>query len=78
MSESLLRILSAAAATLLGLGLWWGLLAVARSAGAGGLLASEWSIPVWVGFGMIVISLNRILENLLIQHGEPGAAEPAE
>ena len=67
MAESLLRILSAAAATLLGLGLWWGMLAVARSTGMGGELASEWSIPVWAGFGLVVISLNRILENLLIQ-----------
>lgn len=75
MTESLLRILSAAAATLLGLGLWWGLLAVARSSGVE--LASEWSIPVWVGFGMIVISLNRILENLLVQSGHPAPA-PAE
>ena len=67
MTESLLRILSAAAATLLGLGLWWGMLAVARSTGMSGELASEWSIPVWAGFGLVVISLNRILENLLIQ-----------
>ncbi|MCK4866535.1 MAG: hypothetical protein KAT39_00690 [Alphaproteobacteria bacterium] len=67
MTETLLRILSAAAATLLGLGLWWGMLAVARSMGMGGELASEWSIPVWAGFGLMVISLNRILENLLIQ-----------
>lgn len=67
MTESLLRILSAAAATLLGLGLCWGMLAVVRSAGMGGELASEWSIPVWAGFGLMVISLNRILENLLIQ-----------
>jgi hypothetical protein len=66
-TENLLRILSAAAATLLGLGLWWGMLAVVRSAGMGGELASEWSIPVWAGFGLMVISLNRILENLLIQ-----------
>jgi hypothetical protein len=62
-----LRTLSAAAATLLGLGLWWGMLAVARSAGIGGEMVSEWSIPVWAGFGLVVISLNRILENLLIQ-----------
>ena len=67
MAESLLRILSASAATLLGLGLWWGLLAVASSAGVGGEWTSEWSIPVWAGFGLAVISLNRILENLLTQ-----------
>ena len=67
MTENILRILSAAAATLLGLGLWWGMLAVARSAELGGEWASEWSIPVWAGFGLAVVSLNRILENLLIQ-----------
>ena len=66
-TEYILRILSAAAATLLGLGLWWGMLAVARSAELGGVWTSEWSIPVWAGFGLAVISLNRILENLLIQ-----------
>jgi hypothetical protein len=66
-TENILRILSAAAATLLGLGLWWGMLAVARSAELGGEWASEWSIPVWAGFGLAVVSLNRILENLLIQ-----------
>lgn len=77
MTENFMRILSAAAATLLGLGLWWGLLAVARSAGVEGELVSAWSIPVWVGFGLIVISLNRILENLLIQSEETRAA-PAE
>ena len=77
MTESLLKILSAAAATLLGLGLWWGLLAVARSAGVEGELVSAWSVPVWAGFGLIVISLNRILENLLIQPEETQAA-PAE
>lgn len=67
MTENFLRILSAAAATLLGLGLWWGMLAVSRSAGIGGEWASEWSIPVWAGFGFVVISLNRILETLLVQ-----------
>ena len=67
MTENILKILSAAAATLLGLGLWWGMLAVARSADIGGAWASEWSIPVWAGFGLAVISLNRILDNLLIQ-----------
>jgi len=66
-TENILKLLSAAAATLLGLGLWWGTLAVARSADIGGVWASEWSIPVWAGFGLAVISLNRILENLLIQ-----------
>ena len=67
MTENLLKILSATAATLLGLGLWWGMLAVARSADFGGEWTSQWSIPVWAGFGLAVISLNRILENLLIQ-----------
>jgi len=68
-TEYIMRILSAAAATLLGLGLWWGMLAVTRSAELGGVWASEWSVPVWAGFGLAVISLNRILENLLIQPG---------
>jgi hypothetical protein len=45
-TEYILRILSAAAATLLGLGLWWGMLAVARSAELDGVWASEWSILV--------------------------------
>ena len=67
MTEILLRLISAAAATLLGLGLCWGMVAVARSADIGGQWASEWSIPVWAGFGLVVILLNRILENLLIQ-----------
>lgn len=66
-TENFLKALTAAAATILGLGLWWGLLAVARSADIGGEFTSEWSIPIWAGFGLAVISLNRILENLLIQ-----------
>jgi len=43
------------------------MVAVARSADIGGHWASEWSIPVWAGFGLVVILLNRILDNLLIQ-----------
>ena len=69
-----LRVLAGIAAAFLALALWWGGMAAASAALdlAPGAI-SHWSVTGWAGYGLMAISLNAILLELLERPGNHSA-----
>ena len=70
-----LRVLAGIAASFLALALWWGGMAAASAAlGLPPGAISQWSVTGWLGYGLLAISLNAIILELLERPTAEGGA----